>query len=350
MKKISILLFAVLLLMASMSFNSYSQAPLKVLFENWTSSTCGPCASNNPQLRQWIADHWTNLVCVAYHVGWPSPGNDPMYLYNPTQSYDRRYYYGVNAVPEGIMQGTFTYIGSPFNWTDMTNHYNTYIATHVATGLSVVDTRIPPDSNKANITVINYTALPSGSYYLRVMAVEHWIIYSSPPGTNGETIFENVFRKSFPSSQGTSIPTAAGTYNFEFRYKIDPVWNDTSIGTIAFIQNDNDHSILNTSRHDMVTGINQNPNEVPSQVSLSQNYPNPFNPSTYIKFAMPKDGYVTLKVYDMLGNEIQTLVEGNHRAGNYNIYFDGSNLSSGVYFYKLNAGNFVETRKMILVK
>ena len=68
-----------------------SQTTQRVLLENWTSSTCGPCASNNPALRQWISDHWSNLVCVSYHVGWPSPGNDPMYLHNPTQSYDRRY-------------------------------------------------------------------------------------------------------------------------------------------------------------------------------------------------------------------------------------------------------------------
>ncbi|MGA2669510.1 MAG: T9SS type A sorting domain-containing protein [Ignavibacteria bacterium] len=347
------LLYSLIIVLLSIflySANSYSQAPLKVLFENWTSSTCGPCANNNPLLRAWIADNWANIVCVAYHVGWPSPGNDPMYLYNPTQSYDRRYYYGVNAVPEGIMQGSVVYLGYPFNWSDMTLHVHTYASSTVPSGLSVVDTRIPPDSNKANITVVNYTALPSGSYYLRVMVVEHWIIYSSPPGSNGETIFENVFRKSLPTSQGTSIPTAAGTYNYEFRYQIDPVWRDTSINTIAFIQNDNDHSIGNTSRNGMITGINQNINEIPRDISLSQNYPNPFNPSTNIKFSIPKDDYVTLKVYDMLGNEVQTLVEGNHKAGSYTLYFDGSNLSSGVYFYKLTAGSFIETKKMMLIK
>jgi hypothetical protein len=230
-----------------------------------------------------------------------------MYLYNPTQSYDRRYYYNVNAVPEGVLQGTYTYIGSPFNFTDMSTHYTDYSSQHSGSGISVLDTRIPPDSNKAAVTVVNYVNLPSGSYYLRVMVVEHWIIYSSPPGSNGETIFENVFRKSLPTSLGTVIPTAAGTYNFEFRYKIDPVWNDTSIGTIAFIQNDNDHSILNTMRNGMITGINQNTNEIPREITLNQNYPNPFNPSTNIKFSMPKDGYVTLKVYDLIGNVVQTL-------------------------------------------
>ncbi len=350
MKKFYIILFLAVFAFVFTTTTTYSQAPLKVLLENWTSSTCGPCASNNPALRAWIDAHYTNLVCVAYHVGWPSPGNDPMYLFNPTQSYDRRYYYSVNAVPEGILQGLNTYIGSPFNWTAMSTLYTSYSSTTVASGISVTDTRIPPDSNKVNIVVTNYTALPAGTYYLRVMVVEKWIVYSSPPGSNGETVFENVFRKSLPTSTGTSISTAAGTYNFEFRYQIDPAWHDTSIATIAFIQNDADHSILNTSRHGMVTGVTPNTNDVPAQYSLGQNYPNPFNPTTNIKFNLPKDGFVTLKIYDILGNEIKTIVEGSHKAGQYDVMVDGTNFASGIYFYTLKTNDFMQTKKMIMVK
>jgi hypothetical protein len=350
MKNIFIIL---LLLSVTFGFNpvsTYSQAPQKVLFENWTSSTCGPCASNNPQLRQWISDNWTNLVCVAYHVGWPSPGNDPMYLYNPTQSYDRRYYYGVNAVPEGIMMGFWSYIGSPFSFSNMTAHYNIYTSSTVASGVSVTDYRIPPDSNRAVVTVTNYTALPAGTYYLRVMVVEHWIVYASPPGTNGETIFENVFRQALPTSLGTAINTNAGTYSFEFRYKIDPVWKDTSITTIAYIQNDVDKTVLNTARNGMPLGITPNTNEIPSKIDLGQNYPNPFNPTTTIKFDLPKNEFVTLKVYDLLGREVRTIVEGMHQAGKYSVVVDMGDLSSGIYFYSLKTDNFIDTKKMSLIK
>ena len=350
MKKYFTIFFLVVFALALNTTISYSQAPLKVLLENWTSSTCGPCASNNPALRSWIDAHSTNLVCVAYHVGWPSPGNDPMYLYNPTQSYDRRYYYGVNAVPEGVLQGVNTYIGSPFNWTAMSNLYTQYTGTSVASGVSVVDTRIPPDSNKVNITVTNYTALPSGTYYLRVMVVEKWIVYQSPPGSNGETTFENVFRKSLPSSTGTAISTDAGTYNFEFRYYMDPVWKDTSIITIAFIQNDVGKTILNTSRQGMVTGIENPPASLPKEYTLSQNYPNPFNPTTNIKFTLPKDDHVTLKVYDMLGKVVKTVVDAPLKAGEHEVLFDGYNVSSGVYFYTIKTNDFQQTKKMILVK
>lgn len=91
-------------------------------------------------------------------------------------------------------------------------------------------------------------------------------------------------------------------------------------------------------------------NSVADNYTLSQNYPNPFNPTTNIKFAIPQNGFVTLKVYNMLGKEVATLVNSNLSAGSYNFDFNASNLSSGIYFYKLEAGNFAETKKMMLVK
>ena len=89
---------------------------------------------------------------------------------------------------------------------------------------------------------------------------------------------------------------------------------------------------------------------VPTGFDLSQNYPNPFNPSTVINFSLPVSGNITLKVYDQLGREVSTLSEGFKAAGVYEAKLDGSNLSSGVYFYKLAASGFEMTKKMLLVK
>jgi hypothetical protein len=94
----------------------------------------------------------------------------------------------------------------------------------------------------------------------------------------------------------------------------------------------------------------QNNSEIPKVYSLSQNYPNPFNPTTSIKFSLPKAGIVKLAVYDILGNEVMTLQNGTMQAGNYILDFNTSNLSSGVYFYKLTADNFTDTKKMMLIK
>jgi hypothetical protein len=83
---------------------------------------------------------------------------------------------------------------------------------------------------------------------------------------------------------------------------------------------------------------------------LEQNYPNPFNPNTQIKYSVAEDGLVTIKVYDILGREIVVLVNEEKSTGNYEVEFNGSMLTSGIYFYQIKAGNFVETKKMILLK
>ena len=83
---------------------------------------------------------------------------------------------------------------------------------------------------------------------------------------------------------------------------------------------------------------------------LEQNYPNPFNPSTTIKFSIPKKSTVKLTIYNQLGELIQTLVNEEKSTGTYEIAFNGQDLVSGIYFYRLNAGDFVETKKMILLK
>ncbi len=90
--------------------------------------------------------------------------------------------------------------------------------------------------------------------------------------------------------------------------------------------------------------------ELPKEFSLSQNYPNPFNPLTKIKYSISKTGQVVLKVYDLLGREIITLVNEEKSNGSYEVEFDASNLSSGIYYYELQAGDFVQTNKMILLK
>lgn len=101
--------------------------------------------------------------------------------------------------------------------------------------------------------------------------------------------------------------------------------------------------------YNLTTRINNQP-EIAKDYSLSQNYPNPFNPVTRIDFSIPKTGLVTLKIYDILGKEVNVLVNKEYSAGVYSVDFDGSKLSSGVYFYKLTSGSYIETKKMMLIK
>jgi len=94
----------------------------------------------------------------------------------------------------------------------------------------------------------------------------------------------------------------------------------------------------------------ENEAQIPSEFVLEQNYPNPFNPSTTIKFTIPKTEYVNLTVYNLLGQKVKTLVSEEKNQGSYEVVFNASNLPSGMYVYRLQAGNSVRTKKMILVK
>jgi subtilisin-like proprotein convertase family protein len=91
-------------------------------------------------------------------------------------------------------------------------------------------------------------------------------------------------------------------------------------------------------------------NQIPVKYELKQNYPNPFNPVTKISYSVPKQSYVTLRVYDILGREVQTLVNGIMNTGNYEIEFDAMNLASGVYFYRMESGSFTEVKKLVILK
>ncbi|MEI7484873.1 MAG: LamG-like jellyroll fold domain-containing protein [Ignavibacteriota bacterium] len=101
---------------------------------------------------------------------------------------------------------------------------------------------------------------------------------------------------------------------------------------------------------DVVTGVTPVSTELPSKFELSQNYPNPFNPVTKIEYALPKTGLVTMKVYNVLGKEVATLVNEVKNAGNYTVDFNASNLSSGTYFYKIETNGFSDVKRMMLIK
>ncbi len=109
-------------------------------------------------------------------------------------------------------------------------------------------------------------------------------------------------------------------------------------------------SVFGSSAPKENIGINYNENTVVTEYGLSQNYPNPFNPTTVITYQLPAAGFVTLTVYDALGKKMATLVNDRLEKGMYNVEFNGSNLSSGMYFYELRCGEYVSTKKMMLMK
>ena len=149
------------------------------------------------------------------------------------------------------------------------------------------------------------------------------VYYSSNNGANWTTQY--------------TAPTAGGVFrHLSMARNGNTIWGCRSLGGI--------------SKYGTSTGITPIGTVTPVDYTLSQNYPNPFNPTTKINFAIPKSGMVTLKVYNVLGKEVATLVNQNMTAGTYNYEFNASNLSSGIYFYKLDVNGFSQVKKMSLVK
>ena len=128
-------------------------------------------------------------------------------------------------------------------------------------------------------------------------------------------------------------------------------WTRTYLVETNDTKKDNGSINLDDFRaHFISTGVEEEFNEVPTEFSLSQNYPNPFNSSSIIKYSIPKSSFATIKIFNTLGEEIETLVNTEKPVGTYEVNWNATNLPSGVYFYRFQAGDFVQTRKMILMK
>ncbi|NOX18705.1 MAG: Omp28-related outer membrane protein [Chlorobi bacterium] len=416
-----------------------------VLWEQFTNTGCGPCASANPTIEQMLTNNTEDVVISIWaHVWWPSSG-DPYYVANTTDNAARTNYYGVNGVPDSFVDGVLG--PSPGNMSSMQaavdERHNTP---------SVIDLHLEYDNNykiRVEYTVVN--TIPSGNYKLRIAVVENDLYYNA---SNGETHFNHVLRKYYPDAGGVSIDLSAkGDHDvLYFNLTMDPSWDLDNIEIFAFIQDDvmrevaqaakatyspivpveltsfsaiadgNNVSLLwetatesnnsgfeveraaagfsgnfdspenlNWEKIGFIEGVGTTTennlykftddissltgkkiayrlkqinfdgtysysdvaeveNALPSKFELSQNYPNPFNPTTTISYRLPFDSKVELKVFDLLGNEVATVVNQKQNAGTHKVNFSSSKLTSGVYFYRMVAGGFADTKKMTVLK
>ena len=216
------------------------------------------------------------------------------------------------------------------------------------------------------LTNTNVKALASIGGYLFAGTSQGTVegVHISSDNGNNWTLSQNI-------SFVTSILTI-GSNIFVGSYG-DGVWRSTNYGNswiqinaglgsgayyVLSLGKDNQYIFAGTSASSIwrrplsqvVTDVNEDVDFQPSEYSLEQNYPNPFNPSTRIKYQVSSISQVTIKLYDVLGNEVATLVNEEKPAGSYEVNFNASQLSSGIYFYKLQAGSFSETKKMILLR
>jgi len=189
-------------------------------------------------------------------------------------------------------------------------------------------TNTPSASNRPSVAV--------SSNFVHISWNEVWEIYYKRSTDYGNT-WETETRITNNTSQSENSFVVVSDSAVHLIWQDNPANNDD----IYYKKNPTGNIIT-----DVVCISNNTPNEF----KLNQNYPNPFNPNTSIQYAIASRQFVQLKVYDVLGNEIATLVNEEKPAGMYNVQFTMNNVSSGIYFYQLRAGDFLETKKMILIK
>ncbi|MBD3168145.1 MAG: Omp28-related outer membrane protein [candidate division Zixibacteria bacterium] len=328
---------------------SASAAWRMVLGENFTNTSCGPCFYADPTLNYLAEEFSEEISLIRYHGWWPG-SDDPFYNHNIPENTARINYYGVNSVPDFQIDGI---IDAGYQYQQYENRFLQRLdeespCTITITGNYESGTR----EVHLEISVYAEEAVPGSSLRLFCVLIENYISYNAP---NGVLEHNQTMRDMVPSSNGETFTISQGeTVDFARDFTIDNIVDEMNAQVVVFVQDYSTKEVHQTARvdvTDMPTGINDFPQgEIPRVVKLAQNYPNPFNATTNIAFALKSDTDVNLSVYNIAGQKVAELADGFFEAGNHVVNWDASEVSSGVYFYRLETNDEVKARKMILMK
>jgi hypothetical protein len=329
-------------------------APRKVLVEMFTSTTCPPCYAADVYLFQtWLPKYAgrNQIIPIAYHVWWPSPGNDPLYLANPTPVQTR----------VGYSQGPLAYAPRLYvdGSVDGGSGYTTWPAVIESRLLAASPIAIVLTGSR-NGTTLQMNARVSAEQVVNSANWRiHWVVLEDSiavPQNSGGTyvpfVHDAVHRAMLPDGNGSSITISQGqTVDVPRNITLDAAWRLNKVKVVVFVQDNTTKTVQNAEVIEVGpltgVGISDGP---PAAFALAQNYPNPFNPSTTIRYGLPHKIAVQLTVYNTLGQQVALLQNEEQEAGNHEVQFDGSGLSSGVYFCRIQAGSFVRTRQMIILR
>ena len=323
----------------------FAQEERKVLVEVFTNSHCPLCPAAHNVIDSYLAGpNGDKISYIFYHMIYPY-NDDPLYWQSQEGSDARDNYYNpVPATPQGWFDGTHQ--GSTSGWaTSLDNR----VAVSSPLKINLSGTR--------SITQFNISAelsrtgnIPDNDLVIHFVVVED-LFYD---GRNSISDHKHVMRKMLPTPDGQSFSINLNeTKIISQTVNLDQIWDADSLSVVVFVQSTASKTVYQSESIDyqeLVVSVNDKSNNIPAEFILEQNYPNPFNPSTTIRFQVPNSSFVNLKMYDIIGNEVATLVNERKPAGSYEVEFNAANLSSGIYFYKLQTGAFVETKKMILLK
>ncbi len=341
----------ILFLITSVSFGQYQR---KVLIEDFTNSHCPLCPPAYSALYS-FEDNDTNAIhtsFIYYHMPFPY-SDDPLYQANTSDPSGRNNYYGpFSSTPQAFFDGK----KQPNVYGNWKGTLDGLVETSSPLKINLTGTRETGKINlKAEITRngdIGQTDL-----------VTHFVVVENIKylGRNGVSRHDNVMRKMVPSPSGESFTIDNNeTKEIEKTIDLDNAWNPDSLKVVVFIQSTSSKEVYQSetikySDLSMTTDIKNN-TSAPLKYSLEQNYPNPFNPSTKINYYLPEQSMVRVEIYNILGKKVAELTNTIQSAGDYNLTWNASTLSSGFYFLTIEAvslrsqNKFTKTLKMILLK
>ena len=331
-------------------------SPREVVLEFCTGTWCQWCPCGDDEAHHLDVTYPNNSVLFAYHGG-----SDPWQSFNGNTIIGLL---GFSGYPSGLVDRR---LGANNGWGSFFFDAEYRLGNSSGAPISITPTSINYNQGTRVLTVnMNSVALTNltGQYKVNYTITEDNLVYAQTgnswcPG-NPNAVHKWVVRSIVNTVTGENVNSGGvwnngQSYPLTFNTTLGAAWQPGNCKFAVTIFKDN--GALNVSEMQqgfqsgyILTGINQQGQEIPKSYKLEQNFPNPFNPVTNVHFSIPKDGIVSFKVYNALGQLVATYVDGFMKAGKYNAEIEGNNWASGIYFYTLSAKDFVETKKMILMK
>lgn len=229
--------FLLAILFISLLYNFAFAGDRMVLVERFTSSTCPPCASNNPIMDAWLASQDIDrIIGISYHMNWPAPGNDPFYLYNPSDNNTRRTFYNVNYIPQakfdGIIQCDPSYSNS-----QLTSYFNMRKDSLSPVTIIITDSTMSNNNVTISALVFCESLISNPNVTVQFAVMEKFKHFNSPPGANGELDFYDIMRKMLPNGNGQTISLLPGQMVYlQWTYPMDAQWQANQIKNLIFVQ------------------------------------------------------------------------------------------------------------------
>jgi len=349
----------------------------KVLIEMFTNSHCISCVPAYEFFRSFAS---TNPAAgytsdVFYHIAQPGV-EDSLYIENAADPDGRNLYYGpYTGLPILFVDGTF-YGSNLKTWEQGISSRSAVSSPFVIT----LSGSISGQWLSVQTSVMQTSNVSQNDLALYVVGTEDVISYV---GKNGVSPLVGAMRIMITGPRGESFKIAKGqTKVLTYTIRLDTNWDTEHIFIVAFIQSKSTKEVFQSERISATmlvpTDVETKTDLTSNKFALDQNYPNPFNPTTHLRFTVPKahqpsaeigdfppeadaplaQRFVSLKIYDVLGREVVTLVNETMKPGTYSVEWNASRFASGVYYYQLcahqkdggQAGNFVSVKKMVLIK